>query len=93
MTVSVDFGHLGEVVFVIYKVTLLFILYFLGGSHYVQPRLKEGEYLHKLFLILLYRRFVCSPPFICSVVYISVYSGVFGLIFWVIIQSYFILLF
>lgn len=43
MTVSVDFGHLGEVVFVIYKVTLLFILYFLGGSHYVQPRLKEWE--------------------------------------------------
>lgn len=45
------------------------ILYFLQGSHCGQPRLKEWgvmrrEYLPKLFVILLYGRFVYSPQFI-----------------------------
>lgn len=45
------------------------ILYFLHGSHYGQLRLKEWgvmrrEYLPKLFVILMYGRFVYSPQFI-----------------------------
>lgn len=77
MTVDVYFDHLGEVVLAGFSTiklpfTPLSILWYLEGSHYAQPRLKKwevmsGEYHHKLFVIL-YGRFVYSPPLIYSVI-------------------------
>ena len=68
MTIGLDPVHLADVVFVrllYYKVPFPpSILHSLEGSHYAQPTLVKlefvfhllgGEYLAKLFVILLYR--------------------------------------
>lgn len=69
-----------------------------GRKSCVLPTFKEyefmlppwrAEYPHKLFRILLQWKFVSTPPFIYSVIYIGMYSDN-HFIFWIIIQHYFI---